>query len=246
MIRVKIKNDTIALSRLAKQSIIEFIKEERIQPDEQLPSEALLMDMMGVSRYTVREALALLEQDKIIYKVQGKGTFVKKVPVKIESGLEKLESITEIIKSFGYNPNGKCLKIEEITPTQDMIEKLKLNKEDKAITFTRIRTADEKIAAFCVDTVPKYLFKDEDIITLNNLSMFEYFSSKLGIHIEHAVAEIIPTFPTKEMVKLADVGSHELYILLRQIHYDNDGTPVIYSMDYFNPEVFKFKVNRIR
>lgn len=243
---MKIKHDTIALSIVAKQSIIEFIKDERIQPDEKLPSEAVLMDMLGVSRYTIREALALLEQDKIIYKIQGKGTFVKKVPVKIESGLEKLESITEIIKSFGYNPNGKCLKIEEIVPTQDMVEKLRITKEDRAITYTRIRTADDKIAAFCVDTVPKYLFRDEDTITLNDTSMFEYFSNKLGIHIEHAVAEIIPTFPTKEMIKLANVKSDELYILLRQIHYDKDGTPVIYSMDYFNPEVFKFKVNRIR
>lgn len=243
---MKIKHDTIALSILAKQSIIEFIKEEKIQPNEKLPSEAVLMDMLGVSRYTVREALALMEQDKIIYKVQGKGTFVKKVPVKIESGLEKLESITEIIKSFGYNPNSKCIKIEEITPTQDMVEKLKITKDDKAITYTRIRTADEKIAAFCVDTVPKYLFKDEDSITLNSSSMFEYFSNKLGVHIEHAVAEIIPTFPTKEMIKLTNVESDQMYILLKQIHYDSDGTPVIYSMDYFNPEVFKFKVNRTR
>lgn len=243
---MKIKHDTIALSIVAKQSIIEFIKEQRIQPDEKLPSEAELMDMLGVSRYTIREALALLEQDKIIYKIQGKGTFVKKVPVKIESGLEKLESITDIIKNFGYNPSGRCLKIEEITPTQDMIEKLKISKNEKCITFTRIRTADEKVAAFCVDTVPKNLFRDEDIMMLNNMSMFEYFSTKLNIHIEHAVAEIIPTFPTKEMVNLINAGSNDLFLLLRQIHYDKEGTPVIYSMDYFNPEVFKFKINRIR
>jgi GntR family transcriptional regulator len=243
---MKIKHDTIALSIVAKQSIIEFIKEQRIQPDDKLPSEAELMDMLGVSRYTIREALALLEQDKIIYKIQGKGTFVKKVPVKIESGLEKLESITDIIKNFGYNPSGRCLKIEEITPTQDMIEKLKISKNEKCITFTRIRTADEKVAAFCVDTVPKNLFRDEDIMMLNNMSMFEYFSAKLGIHIEHAVAEIIPTFPTKEMINLINAGSNDLLLLLRQIHYDKEGTPVIYSMDYFNPEVFKFKINRIR
>lgn len=243
---MKIKHDTIALSILAKQSIIELIKEQKIQPDNKLPSEADLMEMLGVSRYTVREALALLEQDKIIYKRQGKGTFVKKVPVKIESGLEKLESITDSIKSFGYNPSGRCLKIEEITPTKDMVEKLNLNKDDKAITFTRIRTADEKVAAFCVDTIPKHLFGDKDIMGLNSMSMFEYFSSKLDIHIEYAVAEIVPTFPTKDIVKLINADRNDLFLLLRQVHYDKEGTPVIYSMDYFNPEVFKFKINRIR
>lgn len=243
---VKIKHDTVALSNLAKKNIIEYIKDEKIQPDEKLPSEAEFMEMLGVSRYTVRESLALLEQDKIIYKVQGKGTFVKKVPVKIESGLEKLESITEIIENFGYNPNGRCIRIEEITPTQDMLEKLKLNKEDKAITFTRIRTADDKMAAYCEDTVPKSLFNNDDFITLNNMSMFEFFSSKLGIHIEHAVAEIIPCYATKEMQRLINAKPNDMFILLKQTHYDKDGKAVIYSLDYFNPEVFKFKVNRTR
>lgn len=243
---MKIKHDNVALGILAKQSIIDLIKEKKIQPDNKLPSEAELMEMLGVSRYIVREALALLEQDKIIYKKQGKGTYVKKVPVKIESGLEKLESITDIIKNFGYNPSGRCLKIEEIVPTQDMIDKLNIGAKDKAITFTRIRMADDKIAAFCVDTVPKHLFKDQDIMVLNNMSMFEYFSSKLNIQVESAIAEIVPTFPTKEMIKLINAGSKDIFLLLRQIHYDKEGLPVIYSMDYFNPEVFKFKINRIR
>jgi DNA-binding GntR family transcriptional regulator len=47
-------------------------------------------------------------------------------------------------------------------------------------------------------------------------------------------------------VNLINAGSNDLLLLLRQIHYDKEGTPVIYSMDYFNPEVFKFKINRIR
>lgn len=243
---MKIKHDTVALGILAKQSIIEIIRENKIPPDTKLPSEADLMDMLGVSRYIIREALALLEQDKIIYKKQGKGTFVKKVPVEIESGLERLESITDIIKNFGYNPSGRCLRIEEAAPTQDMIEKLKIGKDDKVITFTRIRMADDRIAAFCVDTVPKNLFKDQDIMVLNNMSMFEYFSSKLNIHIEHAIAEIVPTFPTKEMIKLINAGSKDIFLLLKQVHYDKEGLPVIYSMDYFNPEVFRFKINRMR
>lgn len=243
---MKIKNETIALSILAKQSIIEFIKQQCIQPNEKLPSEIELMEMLGVSRYTVRESLALLEQDKIIYKVQGKGTFVNKVPIKIESGLEKLESITEIIKSFGYNPSGRCLKIEENAPTEDMIDKLNINKDEKVITFTRIRSADEKLVAFCVDTVPKHFLEHQDTMVLNNMSMFDYLSTKLNIYIENAVAEIIPTLPTMEMIKLMNVRSDDIYLLLRQTHYDKEGRPVIYSMDYFNPEVFKFKINRIR
>jgi GntR family transcriptional regulator len=127
-----------------------------------------------------------------------------------------------------------------------MLDKMKIDKDDSAITFTRIRTADEKMAAYCEDTVPKSLFKDNEEITLNNISMFDFFSNKLGIYIEQAVAEIIPCYPSKEMQRLVNVKPDEIFILLKQIHYDKDGKPLIYSLDYFNPEVFKFKVNRTR
>lgn len=243
---MKIKKNTVSLSRLAKQEIIEFIKTEKLQPDEQLPSEMVLIEMLGVSRHTVREALVLLEQEKFIYKIQGKGTFVNKLPLKIESGLEKLESLTEIITSFGYEPGGKCLKVNETMPTKQMMEGLKINKNERVITITRIKTANGKVAAFCVDTIPKFIFKESIQDFTDNPSMFNILKDNCNINIEYAKAEIIPTFPTDEMIESIGVDRDELFLLLHQIHYDKEGIPIIYSMDYLNPQVFKFKINRER
>ena len=241
---MKIKQKSVSLSRLAKQEIVKFIKHEKLQPDEQLPSELVLMEMLGVSRHTVREALVLLEQDKLIYKIQGKGTFVNKLPMKIESGLEKLESISEIIKSFGSKPGGKCLKVEDRLPTKQMMEKLKINEDEIVTTITRIKTADEKVAVFCVDTIPKHFLLEHAPSFKENISMFKLLRDKYNIEIEYAVAEIIPTFPTAEMIETLAVERQELFLLLKQIHYDTLGIPIIYYMDYFSPECFKFKVNR--
>ena len=241
---MKIKKNTVSLSRLAKQEIIKYIKHEKLQPDEQLPSELILMEMMGVSRHTVREALVLLEQEEYIYKIQGKGTFINKLPMKIESGLEKLESISEIIKSFGSKPGGKCLKVVDALPTKQMMEKLKIKQDEIVTTITRIKTADEKVAVFCVDTIPKHFLRQQTPNFMENISMFNLLRDQYNINIEYAVAEIIPTFPTAEMIETLGVNNQELFLLLNQIHYDTMGIPIIYSMDYFSPECFKFKVNR--
>lgn len=243
---MKIKKKTVSLSQKAKKKIIEYIREEELQPNDKLPSENTLMDMLGVSRYTVREALALLEQDRIVYKIQGKGTYVNKSPIQIESGLEKLESITEIIESFGYDPGTQWVDIRENAPSDDMLDKLELNEDEKVVTFKRIRTAKEMVAAYCVDTVKRSLIKGDIPTKINNESMFCYFKDKCGIELEYAVSEIIPTFPTIEMIKLMKINEDQLFLLLHQIHYDKEGNPIIYSKDYFNPEVFKFKVNRVK
>lgn len=236
---------SISLSSKTKQEILNFIENEQIQADDILPSENTFMDILGVSRYTVREALALLEQDKIIYKIKGKGTFVNKRPIQIESGLEKLESITEIIESFGYQPGTIWVGVEEAYPTKDMVKKLKLEADDKIITLKRIRTANGKAAAYLVDTIPKKIVNNESLDNIDSESVFSYIKEKFGIAIDYATTEIIPTVPTEEMIEHLKVANDKLFILLHQLHYDREGQPILYSLDYFDSEIFKLKVNRI-
>jgi len=243
---MKIKEKTVSLSQKAKEKIIQYIENENLQADSMLPSEAALTEMLGVSRYTIREALALLEQDRILYKIQGKGTFINKIPTHIESGLEKLESITEIIESFGYDPGTTWIDIEEKPPTEDMIDKMSLNEDDKVVTFRRIRTANGKIAVYCVDTIKRPSSMEEIPHKIDDESMLNYFKDKYGIEPEYAIAEIIPTLPTAEMIKHTKIKKNQLFLLLNQVHYDKQGNPQIYSMDYFSMDVFKFKVNRLR
>lgn len=234
-----------SLSRTTREKVYEYIKENRLVPDDALPTEATFMEMLGVSRSTIREALALLEQEKLIYRIQGKGTFLNKRPLQIESGLEKLESITETIKGFGLTPGTRWVGIEIKSPTNLMIEKLKINNSEKVITFKRVRTANENLASYCVDTVPLKYF-DTIPHEINEESLLFYLKKNLGILIESAVTDIIPTLPTEEMIRELDVSGNQLFLLLQQVHFDNKGIPVIFSKDYFKSDIFKFKINRIR
>lgn len=47
-----------------------------LAPGQSLPTEAKLVESLGISRHTVRQALAELENDGVIHRVQGRGTFV--------------------------------------------------------------------------------------------------------------------------------------------------------------------------
>ncbi len=58
-----------------------YIEENRLKPNDRFLTENELSSIHGVSRQTVRQALKKLEDDNIISRVRGSGTFVKAVPV---------------------------------------------------------------------------------------------------------------------------------------------------------------------
>ena len=66
---------------------------ESTEPGDRLPSEPKLAKQMGVSRATLREAMRIFENQGIIHRRQGVGTFVVPPSQVIETGLEVLESI---------------------------------------------------------------------------------------------------------------------------------------------------------
>jgi GntR family transcriptional repressor for pyruvate dehydrogenase complex len=58
-------------------SIYSYIKVNRLQPGDKLPSERDMSNMLQTSRNSVREALRILEDRGLIYVKTGRGVFIK-------------------------------------------------------------------------------------------------------------------------------------------------------------------------
>ncbi|MBO1004824.1 FadR/GntR family transcriptional regulator [Pseudogracilibacillus auburnensis] len=79
------------LSEIASDRIKEYIAEKNYQPGDRLPSEKEIIDMLGVSRTIVREALKTLQSQGWIEIKQGLGIFVSDI---------QLESIIQNMSPF--------------------------------------------------------------------------------------------------------------------------------------------------
>lgn len=81
------------------ERIAALITSGKLQPGERLPTEAELMDAMGVSRTVVREAVAALKADGLVVTRQGAGAFVAndaaRMPFRIDP--DSLSSIDDVI-----------------------------------------------------------------------------------------------------------------------------------------------------
>ena len=69
----------LAQPRLSEQlalKIRELIVEKRLKPGDRLLSESTLIDVYGVGRSTIREAIKLLVAENVVMVRHGKGTFI--------------------------------------------------------------------------------------------------------------------------------------------------------------------------
>ncbi len=108
-------------SQVAEQ-IIRLIKEGVFKVGERLPSEKELAELMGVSRASVREALAALEAVGLVEAKVGRGNFVRRSPTEDEETeplvvLESEAGCLEIIEARGaFDPVVASLAARHATP----------------------------------------------------------------------------------------------------------------------------------
>lgn len=235
-----------SLSKIVRKKIIDYIEENDLKPGDQLPSELKLVKMFGISRITVREALAQFNQEGIIYKIQGKGTFLKRSPIHMKNGLEILKSPAEIMKDSGYEPKTVHYSSRPIEPSPEMRKNLKLRDDEKIITYRRKRYTEDKLVVYGEDSLSVRHFSDEIPAKIPQESMFHFLEENPGLIIERAQTEIIPTLLGREMAEMLDVEEGKIFLLLKQIYYSNKGEPLVFSLDYFNSEAFQFIINRRR
>ncbi|MDL4839008.1 GntR family transcriptional regulator [Aquibacillus rhizosphaerae] len=210
---------------------------------QKLPSEFELSKRLNVSRPILREALRLLEEENIVTRRHGVGTFVNTKPI-FSFGIEQLGSITEMIKQSGKIPGSQYISTELIEPTDN--DKKRFAPKDIHIIaqIERVRTADGEPVVYCIDKVDKNIIPLDQVHTEDSLfNLLENYSNR---HISYAVTYIEPIGYHEQISPILNCHPDQALLLLKQVHYTANDEPVLYSANYFRSDVFSFFVVRKR
>ncbi|QGM30646.1 UTRA domain-containing protein [Bacillus sp. N3536] len=223
-----------------KQDIEKGIFKEK----EKLPSEFELAKLLGVSRATLREALRVLEEENIIVRRHGVGTFVNSKPV-FTSGIEQLSSVSKMIRNAGMEPGTIYLSSMESAASEDDSKRFQCVEDATIVTMERVRTADDEPVVYCVDKVPQdYL--PTDFLIRKEGSIFTALEETGDIRISHAVAYIDPVGYHEVATPTLNCEPETSLLVLKQLHYDENDRVVLYSKNYFRADKFSFHVVRKR
>jgi GntR family transcriptional regulator len=232
------------LTEIAEQELRQAIARGTFRPGTQLPTEAELCQMLGVSRTVVREALRVLEENGLVTRRHGVGTFVRDHP--ILKNLNFNFGITEMIESAGLIAGTSYLAIQSETADQEKAEQLRVAPGTPLVTVERVRTADGRPVVYSLDTLPQSVLQraEFDPEVLLTQSIYNILQTSLGQVIEYGIARLLPVtapdFVTEKLV--LPPGALALYIV--QTDYSPDDEPLVYSREYHLPDAFDFMVWR--
>ena len=238
------RSERKTLTDIAEQELRHAIAQGTFRPGTQLPTEAELCEMLGVSRTVVREALRVLEEDGLVARRHGVGTFVRDHP--ILKNLNFNFGITEMIESAGLTSGTSHLAVHSENADQEKAEQLRLPLGTPLITVERVRTADGRPVVYSLDTIAQSLlqgveFNPQRLLTQ---SMYSILQVSLGRMIEYGIARLLPMQAPDFVAEKLDLSPNALTLYIVQTDYSPDDEPLLYSREYHLPDAFDFIVWR--
>lgn len=244
MHQLKIKKAPLHLQ--AQQLLLSLIEDGTYRPGERLPSEIDLAAQLGISRPTLREALLRLEQQGVISRRHGVGTFVSSHTPVLESGLEILESVERQARRIGLNTKVVHLNITERPASSEELAMLLFppGEPPNVLSVDRVIAVESRSVAYLKDVVPRIYLRQEDLGDQFSGSVLDILLQRGAPLPVTSRTEIIAEGAKAQIARCLGIQPGTALLKLIGQLYSRDEKVLDYSTSYFIPGYFKFHVMR--
>ncbi len=111
-------------------------------PNQAIPSERDLCRQYQISRITVRQAIAEMINEGILFRKQGKGTFVAQR--KVTQGLSKIVTFSRTVLDIGMKPSTRIIFQGLLPPDLEVASVLKLPDGAQVLKLVLLGLGDNK------------------------------------------------------------------------------------------------------
>jgi len=205
-----------------------------------VPSEAELSQQFGVSRGTVRQALAALRAEGLIAGTRGRRPVVARST--LTQSFDQVISFTAWAEGLGYVPSARTLELARRPADPAAAQALGLDEGAAVFQYKRLRLLDGEPVMIeltsWVEPIGRLLL-DFDI---DNGSVYAQLSQH-GVAFHEAQQSITAVAASSEQAELLNVPRRAPLLEVRRIAYDPNGTAIEYSRDTYRADSFAITVH---
>lgn len=220
------------------ESLLDRIEAGELSPGDRLPSERELSQTLGVTRTTLRQALQLLENQKLLVRNQGVGTFI--AAPKIERQADRLFSFTKGIKSRGFVPGAKVVRFEKLPANATVAQQLALGLSTSVYYVHRLRLINQEPTMLEKFYIPARRFEGIERHNLEQRSLYEVMETEYGVQVSWARQSFEAVIATEYEVELLGLTERAPLMLERRLTLDKESQPVEFAKDLYRGDRFRF------
>src|SRR5512135_2391108 len=225
-------------------ALADAMRSNKFPPGSQLPAEMELMQMLGVSRTTLREALRTLEEQGSINRRRGLGTFVSERSIIKDLSINF--GITEMIRQAGFTPKTIQCDVHREAASAKVAGHLEIAEGAPVFAVRRLRLANDTPIVWSDERVAVAELGDQIINEdeLKNQSFYDYLEKHHGIRIYQGTAVVRPIPAPKEVAEKLQVPRNSILLLISQTDSDETRRPIIFSEEYHLSDKITFLIQR--
>ena len=221
-----------------RQQLLNLI--EQNSDGGRLPPERELSERFSVARETLRRSLRELEDDGLLERKQGAGTFVSGQPVLKQP---QLRSFSEEMRELGLMPSSHILSSRSMVANVKLAHKLKLVPGSPLQELRRLRLADG--APMALETVYLALQRVPGLDTtqLAQHSLYDLLAQHCGIQVRSAMQQVQATVLNEDEADLLDVPPFSPALLIKRLTLTTAGEIVEYAKGLYRADRYRLEMN---
>lgn len=230
----------LPLYRQIEADLRDRIRDGRLRPGGQVAPEPELMAEYGVSRATVRQALAALVADGLLEIRRGLGTYV--TAPRFEHTIGGFYSFSREIERHGLQPGTRVLDLRRIPAPADVAEPLGLAPGTEVVALRRLRLAGEDPLVVETSHLPAARFPGLEAVDFSRVRLYDTLLNAYGCRPTRARESFEPALLTADEAVLLDQVRGEPVLRVERIAYDQDDVPIEFCRSTVRGDRYRYSV----
>ena len=198
--------------------LVHRIRSGDLPHGKQVPSERELADDLDISRTTARIAVDKLVQLGVVYREQGRGTFVAEPRMRNVRGFA---SFSGDVRGRGGEPGSSVLSFSLVEPTEEAATRLRLDPNEQVLELIRVRTADGIPVALQHHFIPARVAPGLEDVDMTDLSLFDILREKYFVYPAWTEAEVEAALPSPQERDVLGLEADEPVLIVSGLTFTN-------------------------
>lgn len=210
------------------------IENDVFEADEKLPSENELCEKFDVSRVTVRKALQTLENEHLIYRSQGLGSFV--CDDRPRQSFMQLTDFVEDMRRAGMEASSQVIQLKPASVSDKIASILNVDFNQKVLRLDRLRLGDGQPIAFDVTWLPMFYGQLIEGYNLEDETIYGILEREYDIPVEKGYYRIEAENADEYLAKHLDVSKGTALLLIDRLSLTIGDKPIYYQQRYYRSD----------